>query len=145
MPGLNDLPYEERLRTLRLPKLTYRRIRGDMIQTFKIINNKYDYNPEILFGKRSAITSDRTRGHGQMLFKKRAQLNIKKHSFSFRTVDIWNSLPPSVGNAQSVRAFESRLDRLWNDQEIKYNYKSTVVTGLNILYIDENEELVSQE
>ncbi|KAH3769784.1 hypothetical protein DPMN_171060 [Dreissena polymorpha] len=26
-----------------------------------------------------------------------------------------------------------------------YNYKSTVVTGLNIHYIDENEELVSQE
>ena len=32
IPTLKDLPYEERLRCLRLPSLNYRRRRGDMIQ-----------------------------------------------------------------------------------------------------------------
>jgi hypothetical protein len=32
IPGMNNLPYEERLRKLELPTLSYRRLRGDMIE-----------------------------------------------------------------------------------------------------------------
>jgi hypothetical protein len=34
---MKDLTYEERLRKLKLPSLRYRRLRGDMIETFKIV------------------------------------------------------------------------------------------------------------
>ena len=34
--------YPERLAALNLPTLVYRRIRGDMIETFKILSNIYD-------------------------------------------------------------------------------------------------------
>ena len=44
VPGLRDLPYEERLKQLKLPTLVYRRARGDMIETYKIM---CDYNVEI--------------------------------------------------------------------------------------------------
>ena len=37
VPSLRNLPYEERLRRLHLPSLEDRRIRGDMIETFKIL------------------------------------------------------------------------------------------------------------
>ena len=45
IPGLSDLSYEDRLRRLKLPSLSYRRSRGDMIEIYKIMSGKYD--PEI--------------------------------------------------------------------------------------------------
>ena len=42
IPGLKDLTYEQRLRRLKLPTLSYRRLRGDMIETYKIMTGKYD-------------------------------------------------------------------------------------------------------
>jgi len=39
---LKHLPYVERLKQLKLPTLKYRRLRGDMIEVFKIIHNYYD-------------------------------------------------------------------------------------------------------
>jgi hypothetical protein len=42
IPGMKNLPYEERLRKLELPTLSYRRLRGDMIEVYKIIQGHYD-------------------------------------------------------------------------------------------------------
>ena len=39
---MKNLEYGERLRKLKLPTLKYRRMRGDMIETFKIITGIYD-------------------------------------------------------------------------------------------------------
>jgi hypothetical protein len=39
---MKDLTYEERLRKLKLPSLRYRRLRGDKIETFKIVTEIYD-------------------------------------------------------------------------------------------------------
>ena len=116
-----------------------------MIEAFKILKNKYDYNPENLFIRRSIINSRDIRGHSLMLYKKRTKLNIRKYSFAIRVVDMWNSLPPSVINATSVMAFERKLDKFWSGQAIKFDHTSTVVTGLNLRYPDEDTELVPQE
>ena len=45
IPGLSNLSYEERLRKINIPTLTYRRSRGNMIETHKIFTGKYD--PEV--------------------------------------------------------------------------------------------------
>ena len=42
IPGLKDLNYEQRLRHTNLPSLLYRRIRGDIIEVFKICHGIYD-------------------------------------------------------------------------------------------------------
>ena len=42
MPYPKDLSYPERLKKLNLPILAYRRLRGDMFETYKIIKGIYD-------------------------------------------------------------------------------------------------------
>jgi len=38
LPGLHNLSYEERLRRIDLPSLLYRRLRGDVIETYKYLH-----------------------------------------------------------------------------------------------------------
>jgi len=38
--AVKHLPYRERLARLKLPTLKHRRARGDMIEVYKILNNK---------------------------------------------------------------------------------------------------------
>ena len=40
--NVKHLSYENRLKKLKLPTLKYRRVRGDMIEVYKIIHGKYD-------------------------------------------------------------------------------------------------------
>ena len=42
IPELKHMNYIDRLKKCQLPTLHYRRIRGDMIETYKIVSGKYD-------------------------------------------------------------------------------------------------------
>jgi len=48
---VKKLTYIDRLVHLGLPTLKYRRLRGDMIEVFKITKHKYDYKvaPELIY------------------------------------------------------------------------------------------------
>lgn len=126
VPQLKDLPYEERLKKLELPTLAYRRSRGDQIEAYKIITQKYDQDcTQGIFQMREG---DATRGNTKKLFKTRARLNIRKYAFPNRVVNNWNDLPEWVVNAETVVKFESSLDRVWKGQEQKYNYRAHITT-----------------
>ena len=57
----SHLSYEDRLRKLKLPSLSYRRLRGDMIEVFKITHEIYDpVSTKSLF--EFAVGSTRTNG-----------------------------------------------------------------------------------
>ena len=101
--------------------LVYRRIRGDMIETFKILSNIYDSRVTNFLSKSNFST---TRGHNFKLFVQHANLNIRKWFFSIRIVDIWNRLPSNVVNASNVMCFEKRLDKCWADLKIKFDHET---------------------
>jgi len=52
---VKHLTYKERLVHLKLPTLKYRRLRGDMIEMFKILTGKYDTNLTFSFKKTSKL------------------------------------------------------------------------------------------
>ena len=114
VPGIKDLTYEERMRALRLPSLAYRRKRGDMLQTYKILTNKVNLNPQSFFQFRPHPT----RGHRLKIYKERATKLPKIHSFSTRIVNNWNKLTPNVTEANDINEFKRELDKHWID--IKY-------------------------
>jgi len=54
------------------------------------------------------------------LSKKRLRLDIRKHFFSQRIINQWNSLPADVVNAKTVNSFKNAYDEnYWNDTDIR--------------------------
>ena len=79
VPTLRDLSYPLRLKKLDLPTLVYRRSRGDMIETFKIMTGVYDKGvSEGLFVEQAESV---TRGHSKKIYMQRSRLNIRKYTF----------------------------------------------------------------
>ena len=69
-PLLQVISYNDRLKQLGLQQLEGRRMRSDLIETFKVVNRKYDINPELFF----QLDEGDRRGHDHKLFKKRLRV-----------------------------------------------------------------------
>ena len=105
---IKDKSYSNRLQALDLPSLDYRRKRGDMILTFKLLNGFMDTDPSLLF----EIKWNNTRGHKLKLFKKRCNLRIRKAFFTQRIVNDWNNLTNEVVNCSTVQQLERAYGKL---------------------------------
>ena len=80
---LQDKEYPDRLKTLKLPLIQYRRDRGDMIETYKFTHGKYTSN--------YPFTNDEDisrKGHTLKLKKGRFHTNVRKHFFSERVINL---------------------------------------------------------
>jgi len=117
--SLKHLSYSERLKQLHLPTLKYRRLRSDMIQVFKIVHKYYDVCAAV---KLNFNTLSTTRGNKYKLQKSASHHNLRKFSFSSRVVNIWNNLPDSVVDADTLNTFKNRLDKHWLDQDVLYTF-----------------------
>ena len=107
IPELRDLTYEERLKECGLTIET-RRLRGDQIEVFKILNGYENIDSNIFFEiKESKIT----RGHNYTLVKKQSRLDVRKYSFSQRTINVWNNLSTDCVHASSVNMFKNKIDK----------------------------------
>jgi hypothetical protein len=109
VPELKDLPYEERLRELGLTTLEDR-VRGDLIEMFRIIHGLESIDPGVFFKKRSY---NGLRGHELSLELNRCKLNVKKFSFSNRSICLWNSLPEHIVLSPDVNNFKIRYDNFY--------------------------------
>ena len=90
-----------------LTTLKYRRLRGHQIEVFKILNGYENINRNTLF---SVKDERRTREHGVTLAKKQCRVDIRKYSFSQRTVNKWNRLSAVCVDASSVNIFTNKSD-----------------------------------
>ena len=118
LPHLRHLEYAERLRTLNLPTLSYRRQRAELIQIFKIIKGYDRVNPYQFFHFEDG---GRTRGHSKKIKKVRFNLKIRQNSFSIRAINNWNGLPEEAVSATSVNMFKSALERHWLSHPLKFS------------------------
>ena len=120
LPELKNKPYHVRLKELNLPTLQYRRLRGDMIEAYKIFHGIYDkkVSPKL------PLSTSSTRGHKYKLSKEHVRLNVRKNYYRNRIVNSWNSLNDEIIDAPSIKAFEARLNKFWSDHPLKY-YTST--------------------
>ena len=107
--GIAKYSYEERLNYLGLTTLQMRRIRGDLIETYKLLTGKEKVGYEQFF--RLAGASHGLRGHSLKLFAGRSRTELRRNFFSNRVVKSWNSLSQSAVDASTVNGFKNRLDK----------------------------------
>ena len=96
------MTYEERFRSPDLPTVVYRRSCGDMIETYKIVNEKYDIAATPYL---QPCNQKITRRHSLKLAKSYSRLNVKNNFFSLRITNLWNSLTENFVTAPSLIAF----------------------------------------
>ena len=107
IPRLRKMTYEERLKKLNLPRLYDRRIRGDMIETYKILSGKEKLNSRKLFQP----SMFRGRSHSKKVFKKYSRLNVRKNWFTQRVITKWNSLTTEEVESNKTSSFKRRYDK----------------------------------
>jgi ribonucleases P/MRP protein subunit RPP40 len=108
--GLEHVGYGQRLKIIGLQYLEDRRLRGDIIETYKIVRGKEKVNASQFF-MFNEVKHD-LRGHKFKLYVDRSRLEISRNFFSQRVVQHWNRLPESVVEAETVNDFKRKLDEL---------------------------------
>ncbi len=116
IPSLRTFPYEESLEELNIFSLPKRRLRGYLIEVFKIFKGFDNINAEDYF---TIDHSNKTRKKIKIIGK-RFSLNEAKDFFN-RVVNVWSSLHSNVIDSTTVTSFKSRLDTfLDSNPQLKY-------------------------
>ena len=101
----------QRLNNLGMTTLEERRRCGDMIQTYKIINNFSGIDKDEFFNFVKDRHNIETRSVADdLLVPERCNLNVRKNFFACRVVNDWNSLPSYVRESESVNSFKNNYD-----------------------------------
>ena len=108
VPEIAHLPYESRCRELKIQSLKDRRIRGDMIEVYRILKG-YE---NIDYRKFFSLNDRMSRGHPLKLrYPDHWRSQLRANFFSIRVISPWNALPSKVVEAPTVAAFKSRYDQ----------------------------------
>ena len=110
--GLRSKTYEGKLRELNLPSLYDRRIRGDLIQTWKYLHH---HNPggEKLF-KMAGDQHQRLSRHTQKpwnIAPTNSRLEVRRNFYTSRCVEKWNMLPHGVQDVEALNEFKNAYDK----------------------------------
>jgi ribonuclease P/MRP protein subunit RPP40 len=104
--GMKGMSYEERLKFLDMTTLETRRVRGNLIEVFKILKGMEDVKKEQFFTMENGCR----RGHELKLLKPSCRLDCRKYAFSNRVINMWNSLPSDVIACNTVYSFKHKID-----------------------------------
>jgi len=106
LPALKNLSYSERLKICQMTTLHYRRIRGYMIETYKIVIGKHETFVAPSLSKEKTYV---TRGNDLRSKKFRVKYDLRKYR---------------VVSANTTDTFKARLDKFWHNQDIVYDFKA---------------------
>ena len=122
IPGsMRGLGYEDRLAVWGITRLVDRRVRGDLIEMYKVVNGVevVDWVRGPVFKQGNRLGCE-TRSHGLSIrrdvFGARLRNDCSgqvssRHEFFFNRISpAWNALPDSVVRSPSLVAFKSGLD-----------------------------------
>ena len=101
--------YYDRLQTLALRSLEYRRVEADLIMTYKIIHRLVDLESEQFFQVYKSPYS--TRRHAYCLEMPKLSTNFQKSFFARRVIPVWNKLPSDLVCLKSLELFCKKLKR----------------------------------
>ena len=108
LPGLGSMPYENRLSELGLFSLERRRIRGDLIEVYKMMRGIDRVDSQRLFPRAEMVA---TRGHRFKVLGSRYSGDVSGKFFTQRVVSVWNGLPAKMVEADTIGSFKRLLDR----------------------------------
>ena len=111
--GLSGLSYQERLNVLKLPSLEFRRIRGDLIEVYKILNEGYDVSTTNTLLKLD--TNSITRSNEFKLVKDRVYSRNFQWFFTNRVINMWNKLPNYIVTSETLNMFKNRVDNHFDE------------------------------
>lgn len=106
IPSLRNKGYQRRLQELGLFTLETRRLRGQLIETFKILKGIDNIDYRNLF----TLNTNPTRNNGLKLELKRFRTSICGNYFTYKICNIWNDLPDAVVNSTTVEEFKTKID-----------------------------------
>jgi len=86
-----------------------------MIEFFKIVDDFYHLEAAVKLNFNKFSTA---RGNKYKLHKSWCHYNMRKYSFSSRVVNMWNSLPNDVLEADTINTFKNHLDKYWSNQDV---------------------------
>ena len=111
--GLQSTTYEGKLKELGIQTLKERRIRSDMITTYKILKGYVNVNPETWFQQvgNQPLRHTRLTMHPLNLLHKNSKTEARKNSFSVRIPPTWNNLPNKVKDSTSIESFKYNYDK----------------------------------
>ena len=107
IPNIKNKSYENRLKHMNLFSLKKRRLRGDLIQVFKILKGIDNIKSDKIF----TLNENQTRNNGLKLSGNRFNLEVGRNNFANRVVNEWNKLPAQIVQCSSVRSFKIHLDK----------------------------------
>ena len=113
VPGLKNLQYEDRLQQLGILNLSARRLRGDFIETFKIMNSLTNVPYQIFFEKSTYLSTRHANSCKLVKPSCKKGLQCRSNFFSHRVINNWNKLPEFVISSDSVNSFKANLDSYW--------------------------------
>ena len=85
-----------------------RRIRGQLIETFKILKGINKVDPRIWF----QLNDNSTRNNGMKLVLLIYRSSLCGYFVSYKVVNVWNQLRVEVVSCQTVDNFKKRLDKI---------------------------------
>jgi len=94
------------LRVFGLTSLKTQRLRDDIVEMFKIFKGFEDISYNTYF----PLSQSGIRGDSYKLCKPNSRLDIRIFSFSVCVINIWNPLPYSVLQCNTVNTFMHHLD-----------------------------------
>ena len=89
--------------------LKQRRLRGDLINTYKYLKGGCQEDGAKLI---SVVPSNTTRGNGHKLKHRKFCLNMRKNFFPLRVTEHWNRMPREAVDSPSLEIFKTCLDKV---------------------------------